>query len=108
MGLRILRPSLPRRFDLRANLRFRGRSHRAAEMSTQLFDDRLSQLALHREHILQVARVAVGPELLSRGCAAQASGDAHTPAGLANAPFDQVSHTELLADLLRGCVRPLE
>ena len=106
MGFRIVRAAFDGRDDLRLDLRLRGQGCR--QPRTKLLHDRLRELALHAEDILQVARVGVRPELFARGRAAEARGDAHCLTRLANASLDQMAHAELAADLLRRRVGALE
>ena len=57
-------------------------------------------LVLEREDVLQVAVVALGPDVVVGFGIDQLHRDAHPVAGLAHAAFDDVLHAELARDLL--------
>ena len=63
-------------------------------------DDGLGDLVLHREHVGEIAVVALRPEMAAGGDVDELGGDAHMVAVLAHAALDDVADAELLADLL--------
>ena len=64
----------------------------------QRASDRCRDLALHREHILQLAIVGLRPQLAAVGCLDQRRDDAHLIALLAYCSFEQRRHAELRPD----------
>ena len=92
VGLRILRAaSRPLVHD--------AREVAARELSAHLVDDRPRNLVLNREHVVQVAVVALGPELVAVAHVGQLHRDAQAVAGLAHRAFENRRHVEALADL---------
>ena len=67
----------------------------------------LRDLVLHREHIRQIAVVALGPEMTAGDDVVQLRGDADMVAVLAHRALDDIADAELLADLLRCTDLPL-
>src|SRR6185437_16984962 len=63
-------------------------------------DDRPHDLVLHVEDVLELAVVALAPELISTLGIDKLDGDPQLLAGLADAAFDDVTNTELPSDLL--------
>ena len=57
-------------------------------------------LILQIENILNGAVEAVGPDMRSRRCVDELSGDAYAVRGLANAAFQHIAHAKLVTNLL--------
>ena len=105
MRLDVFRPAFLRRLHLRLDRRLGCRIDRAtSELTAQLRHDRLGQLGLHREDVLQIARVIFRPDFLTGLGLGQPCRDPHHVAGFAHAAFDQPRDSELLSDFLRGGV----
>ena len=64
-------------------------------------DDGLRDLVLHREHVGQIAVVALGPQMTAGDDIVELRGDAHLVAILAHRALDDIADAELLADLLQ-------
>ena len=62
-------------------------------------DDRFRNLVLDRENVLEVAVVALGPDMVAARAVDQLRVDAHPPAGLADAAFEHVADAELAGDV---------
>ena len=62
-------------------------------------DDCFGDLVLHREHVGEVAVVALRPDVAAGGDVVELGGDAHALARLAQAALEEVAHAELLGDL---------
>ena len=75
-----------------------------AELRGDGGDDGFGHLVLQRKEILQDPVVALGPNLLARGCLDQLGGDADAVAALAQAAVQQVAHAQLTSHLLPGPV----
>jgi hypothetical protein len=73
---------------------------RSIDLRLDRRDDGLGDLILHREHIGEIAVVALGPDMAAGCDIVQLRGDADAVAALAHAAFEQVSHAKLLGDLL--------
>ena len=73
---------------------------RGVELRLDRGDDRLGDLVLHREHVGEVAVVALRPDVAAGGDVVELRRDAHALAVLAHAAFDHVADAELLGDLL--------
>ena len=63
-------------------------------------DHGLRDLVLHREHVGEIAVVALGPEMRTGDDIVELRGDAHLVAILAHRTLDDIADAELLADLL--------
>ena len=101
MRVEIFRPAFFRRLHLLLNFLFRRRTRiRSAESTAQLFDDRLREFGLHREHVLQITGIIFRPEFLAGISAGEPSSDPHRVAGFAHTPLDQMRHAELLTNFL--------
>jgi len=62
-------------------------------------DDALGNVVLHREDVMQVAIVFLGPDMLAGFRVDELSGDADLLARRAHAAFEHVAHTEIARDL---------
>ena len=62
-------------------------------------DDRLRDLVLQGEDVVQVAVVALGPDVIAARAFDQLGGDAHALAGLAHAALEHMTDLELPRDL---------
>ena len=71
----------------------------ARQLDAQAFRGASRNLVLHREHVVQVAVVALGPQFEAVGHVGEVGGDANAVAGLAHAAFHDVLHVQALADL---------
>ena len=73
---------------------------RGIELRLDRGDDGLGDLVLHREHVGEVAVVALRPDVAAGGDVVELRGDAHAVAALAHAALDHIADAELLGDLL--------
>jgi len=78
------------------------------EPQLQCADNRLRNLVLEREDVVQVAIVALRPDMAAGGAVDQLRGDPHPAARLAHAAFDNVADLELARDLRNVHVLALE
>ena len=78
-------PALPLEFSLSPL------NPRPAESTAQLFDDRLREFGLHREHVLQITGIIFRPEFLAGVGAGEPGSDPHCFAGFAHASVDQIA-----------------
>ena len=70
-------------------------------------DDRQRDLVLQREDVVELAVVALGPDVGAGRRIDELAGDAHAIRRLAHAAFEHVAHAEFAADLLHVDRRPL-
>ena len=68
-------------------------------MGCEYRHDRARDLILHREHVLDLAIIALGPAMPAGGAVDELSCDADAIAGALNAALQDIAHAELLADL---------
>ena len=61
------------------------------QLELQRLDDRLGDLVLQREDVVEVAVVALGPDVAAGRAVDELRGDAHAVAGFAHAAFEHVS-----------------
>ena len=73
---------------------------RGIELRLDRGDDGLGDLVLHREHVGEVAVVALRPDVAAGGDVVELRRDAHAVAALAHAALDHIADAELLGDLL--------
>jgi hypothetical protein len=71
-------------------------------------NDRLRDFVLQRENVVEVAVVALGPDVAASRAIDKLSSDPDTAARFAHAAFEQVAHLELPRDLRRIDVLALE
>ena len=74
---------------------------RRLDAAAQRRDDRRRHLVLDRENVLELAVVALGPDMRLGLAVDQLHGDAHAVAGLAHASLDHVVDAEFARDVLR-------
>ena len=72
-----------------------------SSLSLSARDDRLGDLVLDRENVVEVAVVALGPHVVAGRAVDQLGGDPHPAAGLADAAFEHVADAELARDRRR-------
>ena len=73
---------------------------RGIELRFDRRDDGFGDLVLHREHVGEIAVVAVRPDVAAGGGVVKLRGDTHAVAAFAHAAFDDIADAELLGDLL--------
>ena len=73
---------------------------RGIELRLDRGDDRLGDLVLHREHVGEIAVVALRPDVAAGGDVVELRRDAHAVAALAHAALDHIADAEFLGDLL--------
>ena len=69
------------------------------EMRLDRGHDLLGDVVLHREDVVQLAVVLLGPDVLAAPGVDQLAGDAQPPAGRAHAALQHVAHAEVARDL---------
>ncbi len=72
-----------------------GRFHPAR----QIGDNHLGNFVLHREHVLELAVIALGPEMMSVGRIDQLNRNAHPIARFAHTALDDIAHAKFAAHL---------
>jgi hypothetical protein len=76
-----------------------GRSWIAEKPHAQFVEYGLGDFFLDRKYVVQVAVIALGPQLIAVAGVDELHRDAQTVAGLADASFEHCSNLELVADL---------
>ncbi len=80
------------------------------QFQLQRFDDGLADLVLQGEDVVELAVVALGPQMAAGGPVNQLSGDPHPAAGFAHAAFQDVADAQLPGQLahIEGLALELE
>lgn len=78
------------------------------ELDLQSIRNRLRDLVLNQEDVIETAFVGLGPQLIARACVAQLRGDAHLIARLAHAALQNMSDAKRIADRAQILVAILE
>ena len=84
---------------LSGGLRLGAEIFRGVKLRLDRGDDGFGDLVLHREHVGEVAVVALRPEMAAGGDIVELRRDAHAVAALADAALDHIADAELLGDL---------
>jgi hypothetical protein len=86
----------------------RGHRFRIAELDLQTARNHAGDFVLHAEHILQLAREGLAPDMKPIGCFNQLRRDANFVARFAHAPLHHIGHAQLSPDLGHREVLALE